>query len=166
MENTADKREGSDTRDEKKQRRGGEASNCDDQGTAMYHVTDCACNAGSRTGQGMLYQFSKFFSPAGHPPPRGRPSTAKARFSMRGAMHHQSIPCQPNATGTTGTDPKRPPWPKTSNSRTRRPLGGKDNGKPTKPAKHNAGNNATTSHTDTPNTDEPQQNTPDGKQTA
>ena len=136
------------------------------KGTAMYKITCRACNAGSRAGQGMLYQFSKLFSPPGHAPPRGRPSTAKARPTMRGAVHHQSMPCRPNATGTTGTDPKRPPRPNTSNSRTNRPLGGEDDGQPTKPAKHSAGNNATTSHADTPKTYGPRQNTPDGKQTA
>ena len=32
------------------------------KGTAMYKMTGCACNAGSRAGQGMSYQFSKRFS--------------------------------------------------------------------------------------------------------
>ena len=81
-------------------------------------------------------------------------------------MHHKSMPCRPNATGTTGTDPKPPPWPITSNSRTSQPLGGEDDGQPTKPAKHSAGNNAITSHADTPKKDEARQSTPDGKQTA
>ena len=80
------------------------------------------------------------------------------------ATHRQSVPCRPNATGTTGTDPTRPPRPNTSNSRTGRPLGGEDDGQPTAPTKHSAGNNATTSHADTPQPDEPRQNTPDGKQ--
>ena len=135
-------------------------------GTAMYKMTGRAYNAGSREGQGMLYQFSKLFSPPGHAPARGRPSCAKARPAMSGAVHQQSMPCRPNATGTTGTDPKRPSRPNTSNSRTSRPLGGEDNGQPTEPAKHGAGNIATTSHADTPQTDEPRQNTPYGKETA
>ena len=32
------------------------------QGTAMYKMTGCACNAAYRAGQGMSYQFSKLFS--------------------------------------------------------------------------------------------------------
>ena len=81
-------------------------------------------------------------------------------------MHHQSMPCQPNATRTTGTDPKRQPRPNTSKNRTSRQLGGQDDGQPTKAAKHNADNNAITSHADAPKTDEPRQTTPDWKQTA
>ena len=71
------------------------------KGTAVYKMTGCACNAGSRAGQGMSYQFSKLFSAPGHAPPRRRPSTAKARPTMRGVAHHQSMPCRPSATGTT-----------------------------------------------------------------
>ena len=63
---------------------------------------------------------------------------------MSGAVHHQSMPCRPNATGITGTDPKRPPRPNTSNSRTSGPLGGKDDGQPPKPADYGAGNNPDT----------------------
>ena len=32
------------------------------KGTAMYTMTGCACNAASRAGQGMSYQFSILFS--------------------------------------------------------------------------------------------------------
>ena len=43
-----------------------------------------------------------------------------------GATHRQSVPCRPNATGTTGPDPTRPPRPNASDNRTGRPLGGED----------------------------------------
>ena len=144
------------------------------KGTAMYKMTGCACNAASRAGQGMSYQLSKPFS-AVVPifktflPPGTRPTKRKAKHRRstphhEGATHHQNVPCRPNATGTAGTDPKRPPRPNTSNSRTDRPLGGEDDGQPAKPTKHSAGNDASTSHADTPQPDEPRQNAPDGKQ--
>ena len=56
----------------------------------MCKMTGCACNAGSRAGQGMSYQFSKPFSPRDtphqeegqsppkHAPPRGGGHTTKA----------------------------------------------------------------------------------------
>ena len=49
-----------------------------------------------------------------------------------GAMHRQNVPCRPNATGTTGTDPTRPPPPNVSDNRTGPPLGGEDGGQPIK----------------------------------
>ena len=76
------------------------------------------------------------------------------------------MPYRPDARASTGTDRKPPPRPNTSNSRTGRPLGGRDDGQLAKPTKHSAGNNATTSHADTPQPDEPGQNRPDGKRTA
>ena len=116
---------------------------------------DRACCTSSQT----------FSSPQGQAP-RGRPSTAKARLTMTGTVLHQSMMCRPNATGTPGTDPERPPRPNTLINRTSQPLGGEDDGQPTKPAKHSTGNNATTSPADTRQRDEQRQNTPDGTQTA
>ena len=91
----------------------------------------------------------------GHAPPQHAPPWGRAIHCTKPAC-----PCQPNAAGTTGTDHKWPPRPNTSNSRTSRQLGYEDDGQPTKPAKHSAGNNVTTSQRDTSNPDEPQQNTP------
>ena len=124
----------------------------------------------------MSYQFSKPFS-AVVPifetflPPGTRLIKRKANHRRNmphheGATHHQSVPCRPDATRTTGTDTKRPPWPNTSNSRTRQPLDGEDDSQPAKPTKHSAGNNKTTSHADTPQPEEPPQNTPDGEEMA
>ena len=108
----------------------------------------------------MSYKFRKLSSAAipifeNFLPPRTRPTKGKAKHRpstphQKGAPHHQSLPCRTNATGTTGTDPKWPPRPNTSNSRTGRPLRGEDDSQPAKPTKHSAGNNATTSHADTP----------------
>ena len=49
-----------------------------------------------------------------------------------GATHRQSLQCWPNATGTTETDPTRPPRPNASDNGTGWPLGGEDDGQPHK----------------------------------
>ena len=73
-------------------------------------------------------------------------------------------PFRPNATGATESHPNRPPRANTVDSRTRQPVGGKDHGKPTKPAKHSTGNNTATPHPNTPGTGKPQSHAPDAKQ--
>ena len=96
-------------------------------------MTGCACSAASRAGQGMSYQFSKLFSPQGHAPPKERASITKARPTLGGVTHHQSVPNRLNATGTTGTDCKRPPRPNTHSSRMSRSFGGEDDSQRAKP---------------------------------
>ena len=96
------------------------------KGTAMYKIMGCACNAATRAEQGMLYRMSKNFLSGrtncqNLSPPEDTPD-------HEGATHHQSVPCRPNATTTTGTDPARPLRLNTSDSSTGRPLGGEDDG--------------------------------------
>ena len=78
----------------------------------------------------MLYRISKPFSTGRtncrySSPPQDTPH-------HEGATHHQNVPYRPNATGTTGTDPTQPPRPNASNGRSGRPLGGEEDGVPTK----------------------------------
>ena len=74
-------------------------------------------------------ELQKFFS-------RGRtnccyPSFPEDTPQHEGAAHRHNVPYRPNATGTTGSDPTRPPRPNASNGRTSGPLGGADSDAPT-----------------------------------
>ena len=75
--------------------------------TAKYQVKNCACEDACRAGQGVSYRISKLFSRA-----RANcryPSSPEDKPPLRGLRTATNVSHQPQATGTTGTDPTRPP---------------------------------------------------------
>ena len=76
---------------------------------------------------------------------------------------------RPFRPGSTQPEQPKPspnsgPCPNTPDTWTSRPLGGQDDGKATKPAKHSTGDNTTTRNPNMRRTGEQRQNTPNPKQ--
>ena len=85
-------------------------------------MMNCACKDASRAGQGVSYRVSKLLS-------RRRthcryPSPDEDTPRHGAAAHRHNVRYQPDATGTTGTNPTCLPRPNASNVRTSRQLGG------------------------------------------
>ena len=72
------------------------------KGTAKHQMMGCACNAASRTSQGMSYRIWK---PSSAVVPIVATFLAlRTRPTIGGAAHSQKVPCWPNATGTLPTN--------------------------------------------------------------
>ena len=97
--------------------------------TSKCQVRNCGCEDASRGGQGVSYRVSKRFSSC-----RTNcryPSFPEDTPHHERAAHRHNVPYRHHATGTTGTDPTRPPRPDAFSGRTSEPLCGADDDSPT-----------------------------------
>ena len=88
-----------------------------EKGTGKDQMMNCVCKDAFRAGQGVSYRISILFS-GGRTNCRHLSPPEESPHPDGAAYRHNTL-YQPNATGTTGIDPTRPP------------LGGKDDGVPT-----------------------------------